>query len=271
LEACFIVLLPDDPAEILSSAILVRCLKAQVEGAVVYAVVRDDLRWLIDRHPSLDGLFTWREKPLELLEQLKDFLPDYVIDLDGTRQVRRLKNRLKVLDFHIRRKRAGNEWPADAFATCRLFDVTDDGKGYAMVPEHYNAGLLPSEFLKGYVVLSLNSPAKVRALDDEWLTSMAVMTEKPMVITGNPEDRNLANRISQASGCAVFPACGDFTQAQTASLMSRAQGVIAFDPLWIVAAGSLGVPVINPATGSPESVALWARSQFKPKNGRNTL
>jgi ADP-heptose:LPS heptosyltransferase len=270
LEACFVVLLPDDPAEILSSAILIRCLKAQVEDAIVHAVIRDDLQWLIFWHPELDGLITWREKPLELLEPLRDFLPDYIIDLDGTKRTHRLKARLKVLDFHIRRKRSGNDWPADAFETCRLFDVEDDGNGYRFVPEPFEGSLLPEDYMQGYLVLSLDSPETVRPIPDDRLIEMAVMTEKPMVITGKAADRNLANRIAQASGCAAFPACGDFTPGQTAAIISRSVGVIALDHLWTTVAGSLGLPVMNPAAGDPSSVAIWARTLFPSGHGRKT-
>ncbi len=256
--------------ELLASGNLIRCLGAQVEGAVVYAVVRDDNAWLTNRHPSLDGVFTYREKPEELLDTLRDFLPDYVIDLDGTRKMRRLKSRLKVLDFTIRRKRSGNDFPVDSFETCRLFDVEDDGEEYRFVPEPPDMGLLPSDFLQGFLVLALDNGSRPRPLGDDLLIELAVMTERPMVVTGNASDRALANRISQASGCAVFPACGDFTRSQTAALISLSKGVIAFDPLWTLVAGSLGIPVMYPGSGNPENIALWARSLFASPRGRST-
>lgn len=129
MEARFIILHPDDPGEILLATALIRCLKTQVEEALVYSVVKECHHWLLDSNPYLDDIFVYQENPMELLDQLKDFLPDYLIDLNGGREVRRFKNRLKVLDFSINRKNIGDQWSKRAFETCTLFDVQDDGKG----------------------------------------------------------------------------------------------------------------------------------------------
>jgi ADP-heptose:LPS heptosyltransferase len=264
LEARFIILHPDDPGEILLATSLIRCLKTQVEEALVYSVVSDSNRWLLDHNPYLDELFIYQNKPDELTDQLADFLPDYLIDLDGTRLVRRLKNRLKVLDFTIKRKKSGDSWVERAFVTCRLFDIHDDCKGSQLVAPPLDPALLPSEFLRGYIVLSLDSSTGKRSLSDDQIIELVVMTEKPIVISGPAASRQLADKIGQSTGCAVFPTCGDLTLRQNLSLLGSAKGAIVFDPMWDQLASALGTErKLITANGDADflkNIALWARS-----------
>lgn len=270
MEARFIILLPDDPGEILSATPLIRCLRTQVEGAQVFSVVKESHQWLLGCNPHVDEQFIFREKPDELLDRLKDFLPDYLIDLDGTRAVRRFKNRLKVLDFAIRKKGTDDTWSARAFDTCKLFDIQDDGIGLQFEPMPLDPDMLPSEFLKGYVVLSLDAPPEGRKLTDDQIIELSVMTEKPIVVTGSAGDRNLANRISQSTGCAVFPTCGDFTLSQIGSLFGGSRGAVVFNPFWNRLTEALGTGRIFPGYDGnpvdPKDIALWARSLFSSKS-----
>ncbi len=262
MEARFIILHPDDPAQILAATALIRCLKTQVEEASVYSVVRKNLRWLLDSNPNLDDLFVYQEKPDELLDMLRDFQPDYVIDLDGSRDIRRFKGKLKVLDFTLRR--------GDIWGTCSLFDVHDDGLGSEFIPQPTDPELLPSDFMSGYLVLSLDTSVKRgRLLTDDQIIEIAVMTEKPIVVTGSAANRVLADRISQSTGCAVFPTCGDLTPAQTASIFGGARGAIVFESIWSQVASAMRMETRlitgNNNHSNIEEVALWARTQFNFK------
>lgn len=262
MEARFIILHPDDPAEILHATPLIRCLKSQVEEASVYSVVRENHRWLLDSNPFLDDLFVYQEKPDELLDELRDFQPDYIIDLDGSRAVRRFKGKLKVLDFTIRK--------GDIWKTCTLFDVEDDGKGPEFKSLPLDPEILPSAFLGGYLILALDTSRKRgRLLTDDQIIEIAVMTEKPIVVTGSKADRDLANRIGQSTGCAVFPTCGDLTPEQMASVFHGARGAIVFESLWYEIASAMGTQTRliseNSRQHDTKEIALWARSQFNSK------
>lgn len=267
MEARFIILHPDDPGEILSATALIRCLKTQVEESQVFSVVKESCRWLLESNPYLDEIFCYKENPDELLEQLKDFLPDYLIDLDGGRHVRRFKKRLKVLDFTINRRKIGDQWFQRAFETLSLFDVQNDLAGPQFDTSEVYRDLLPGNFLGRYLVLSLDSTAATRALSEEQIIELAVMIEKPIVVMGSVADRNLADRIGQSTGCAVFPTCGDFTRSEMASVLSHSNGAVIFDPVWAEAGKSMGIECIGiPGSINAESLknmALQARSLFK--------
>jgi len=271
-EARFIILHPDDSGEILAATALIRCLKTQVDGALVYSVVKKEHLWLLDTNPFLEEVFVFQENPKELIDPLRDFLPDYLIDLDGERKVRRFKNRLKVMDFTINRRNIGDRWLDRAFETCKLFDVHDDGFGQHFELSNSYQEILPGDFLDGYLVLSLDSPKNGRALTDEQIIELVVMIEKPIVIIGTAGDRKLADRIGQSTGCAVFPTCGDFSMSETASVLGHGLGLISFGSVWDQLATALGMrtTVIGEITDSGKltDTALWARSLFPNNHDR---
>jgi hypothetical protein len=275
LEARFILLHPDNPGEILSATALIRCLKTQVEDSLVYSVVKESHQWILENNSYLDEIFTYRDKPGELLDPLRDFLPDYLIDLDGGREVRRFKNRLKVLDFTINRKNLGEQWRERAFETCTLFDVQDDGKGPQLDKTPLYKKILPGDFLDGYLVLSLDSSLTARPISDDQIIEMVVMTEKPIVVTGNRSDRNLADRIGQYTGCAVFPTCGDLTKAEILSVLGHSNGSIVFDAIWSRVTGTFGIGslLIGETADNKrlKDIALWARSLFQPNHDRTAI
>lgn len=267
MEACFIIIFPDNPTEILSSAALVRCLKNQVEEASVYALVQERHHWLLSLNPHIVDILVYQEKPEEQLDKVRELMPDYIIDLDGTRKMRRLKSRLKILDFPVSLRERHGSFPVRAFETCRLFDVQDDGQGPEFMVSPLDPQLLPSEYLEGYFFLSLESSRKGgRPMSDDQIIDFAVMTERPIVVTGEVVDRHLANRIGQSTGCAVFPTCGDLSRMQIASLLDSAQGALVFDPLWDQLAYVLDTERrFISGDNRPydmKEYALWARSLF---------
>lgn len=275
MEVRFIILHPEDPGEILLATSLIRCLKTQVEEAYVYSIVSEEYRWLLESDTHLEGLFVYQNDPKELLDPLRDFLPDYLIDLNGGREVRRFKNRLKVMDFTINRRLPHISWAKRAFETCTLFDVQDDGLGPKLQTAAHYRELLPGSFLDGYLVLSLAAEASSRQISDDQIIEMVVMIEKPIVVTGERENRPLADRIGQSTGCAVFPTCGDFTRDEIAAVMNHAKGIITFDPVWDLVANAMGISSLmirekkDPA--QLKEIALWARSLFKKSHDRNPV
>ena len=276
MEARFVFIHPDDPGEILLATSLIRCVKRQVEGAQVYSLVREDHSWLLESNPFLDEIFPFREQPGELSELIRDFLPDYLIDLDGSRRVKRFKSEVKVLDFTLKRRWTTRPWRENAFATCRLFDVTDDGVGPDLIVPPLDPRILPSEFLDGYIALSLESAGKPGLpVTESQVVELAVMIEKPIVVTGSQTERGLANRIGQLAGCAVFPVCGDLSPSQTASVVAGAEGVVLFDSFWDQVAAALGKKkIFIGSKGTPPNLvetALWARSLIKTSHDRDTL
>jgi hypothetical protein len=237
-----------------------------VEDSLVYSVVKESHFWLLESNPFLDDIFVFQVNPTELLTPLKCFLPDYLIDLDGGRKVRRFKNRLKVLDFTIKTKKRSDQWLERAFETCRLFDVHDDGKGADFIASLPDPQLLPSEFHNAYLVLALDSAAKTYSVSEEMIINLVAMIEKPVVVTGGVTDRSLADRISQSTGCAVFPTCGDLTMSQIGALLSKAKGAIVFDSIWsrIVTCLRIEKLVIadNVELSNLRDIAMRARSFF---------
>jgi hypothetical protein len=241
------VLLPESPEEILSSTPLIRCIRQQVEESFVYAVIQESHSWILESNPWIEGVFTYRSKPDELIDMVRDLLPDYLIDLEGKKLFRRLKRKTKVLDFCIGRvrKTEANTPRERMFRTVHLFDVQDDMGGADLSVPPVNPDWIPEKFLGGFVVLSLDIQPSFHRLDEDMLVSLVSLIEKPIVITGPREERGLAERIGQRTGCTIFPVCGDFTDRDYASFAGYSKGVLAASGFWSSVAGALGKPAIQ--------------------------
>ncbi|MFH0761538.1 MAG: hypothetical protein V2A67_08550 [Bacteroidota bacterium] len=267
MEARFIVLLPDNPGKILSATPLIRGLKKQVEESYIYVMVRSSFAWLIRGNPYVDEILTWQGKPDEQIANVRDLLPDYFLNLDELKTYRRLQQKTRVLEFKVPKARKTETaiYADRIFKTVYLFDVEDDKQGVDFIYPPFNPDWLPEKFLGGYVVLSLEAPFSGQRLTDDRLVELVSLIEKPLVVTGPAGERELAERIGQRTGCTVFPACGDFPDPETASLISASKAVIAYDSQWPGIVRSMGKPVLtlgDPGSGNLAESAVWIRKWF---------
>lgn len=278
MEVKFLVCLPDEPAEIILSTPVIRCLKTQVEDSIVIPVIRDDFSWLLSGNTHLDGMLSYLNSPEEILAPLKEQGADYLIDLDGTGRLKKIKNKMKVLDFildrrglnapHGRKPLFGKPYPPGswmerAFRTLSVFDVIDDGRGTEYKASFPDPEWMPADFLKGYLVLCLDSRYGKPSLSESRLTELAGLIEQPLIIAGGKGDREMADRIGIQVGCTVLPACGDFTDPQIASIINGSAAVLAFDPFWRLIAATLDKPLARTAVDDLPGTADWMRNWIR--------
>jgi ADP-heptose:LPS heptosyltransferase len=262
------VLLPEQPEEILSSTPLIRCLRQQLKDSSVYALIHHDLAWILEGNPNLEGVLAYQTKPEEVIAEVRELMPDYLIDLEGKKLFRRLKRKTKVLDFCIGRvKRSEANTPRERmFRTVHVFDVVDDLKGADLGIPPFNPEWLPEKFLGGFTVLSLHVPPLAKHLDEDSLVALVSLIEKPIVITGTGEERGLAERIGQRTGCTIFPVCGDFGDKEYASIISGSKGVIASTEFWCRVSEALSKPFVKigpEIAGDLRPTAIGIRKWFE--------
>ena len=269
-EVRFLILLPDDPAEVLAATPLIRCLKQQVSDSWVHPVVQENHAWIFENNPWASESYIWKSKPDERIEEVKEQQPDYMIDLEGKRLYRRLKRKTKVLDFCIGRvSRSIASTPRDRmFRTVHLFDVTDDQKNTEWFPPAFESEWLPGKFSTGFIFLSLEGCETSKGFGEDELVHWISLIEKPLVLAGPAALRPMADRIVQRTGCTVFPICGDFNPAQQSSIMSASAGVAGFNAFWPDAAECLGKPVVrlgSEGAKDPVELARQVRQWLEPK------
>jgi len=262
------ILLPDLPEVIISSTPLIRCLTRQVDNSSVYVALPEAHTWMIEGNPSVEKSLSYREKPDELIDEVRDLLPDYLIDLEGKRLFRRLKRKTKILDFCIGRvkRTEANTARERMFRTVHLFDVEDDMKGPEISFPVFNPEWLPEKFLGGFAVLSLDSTELSSRPDEDYLVDLVSLIEKPVVISGPRENRSLAERIGQRTGCTVFPICGDFAVKEQVSILSSSKGVIGSHEFWFAVSDALQKPHVNLAMENLpdlQQTALQVRKWFE--------
>ncbi|MFO7615973.1 MAG: hypothetical protein R6V75_01835 [Bacteroidales bacterium] len=229
MEVCFLLLHPTDPANLLLSTAVIRWLNNQVEGAEVFSIAPAASSWLLEAQKP-DRLLTYDRDPLILRPVIGELLPDYLVDLEGKGFYKRLKRKLKILDFPVEK--------------LSLFDVADDHAGPFFAVPGPNPAWFPESFGKGYLALSLEGLAGLRDQAVEQLVRLATLIEYPMVLTGSAQERPLADEIARKAGCTVYPACGDFTPLQAASIIRGSGGLVALEPLWKMIGETIGKPVV---------------------------
>ena len=78
---------------------VIRCLKNQVEGAVVHYLTKEQYRGILEPNPYIDKLWLYNSNMKELLPQLEQEEFDYIIDLHHNIRTLRIKNKLRKISF----------------------------------------------------------------------------------------------------------------------------------------------------------------------------
>lgn len=248
MEVCFVILHPTDPAALLQSTAVIRWLNNQVDGSEVFSVAPANLSWLLEAQKPF-YLITYKDNLLTIRSKIKELLPDYLIDLEGNNYYKPLKKRLKVLDFPLEK--------------LSLFDVKDDQAGpFLSVPDP-DPEWLPESFARGYLVLTLDGKSGEPELSEELLVRLTTLLEYPVVITGMQNERPLADEIARKAGCTVYPACGDFTPLQTASMIRGSTGLITSSLLWGQVAKAIDKQVVILGKGDLNSIQSDPRSMIE--------
>ncbi len=261
------ILFPENPGEILLATPLIRSLKTQVADSLIYAALPASLSWVIKGNPYVDEVFPYYGKPDELIGGVRDLMPDYFIDLEGKKLYRRLKRKTKIFDFCIGRvpNSIGGNQRERLFRLAEVFDIRDDQGGLDFIPAGFNPDWLPEKFLAGFATLALEGQENEPVMEEERLTGLVSLVEKPTVVIGDANTRKLAERIGQRTGCTVFPACGDFNESEMAAIISASKVLVTYDTHWRLIGTAIGKPVLKIGLQDPASLpeaATWIRQWF---------
>lgn len=239
LEVGFTILHAPDPGEILRATPLIRSLKKQVEKSWVSCLVPAHLSFLLEDNPHIDQLISYHTKPKEALGQLRELMPDYLIDLVGGWKTRSFKNRLRVMDFTVKRK-SPVPFDQQLFQLVHLFDANDDGKGIDKGFEPFDREKLPENFKDGYLAICLDNSGFPSEPITTRMVDLINMSGSYVCLTGSAELRPVSDEIGQQVGCHVFSTCGDFSQKEMMAMMHEAYGIVSFDPQWVKVAEAWG-------------------------------
>jgi len=237
--------------DIVLTSPVVRCLKKQLQGAVIHYVTKSIYADILCNNPYIDKVFVYDNNLKELADQLKEENYDYIIDLHHNLRTLQLKSKLKIIDFSFKKLNI-QKWLMVNFKinrlpelhivdryldTVKLFDIENDNKGLDFfIPEkdEMNLSKIPeiAQFIKqhkGYIALVIGAKHFTKRMPVEKLVTICQKINYPVVILGGKEDESVGKEIVQKVGSKVFNVTGKYNLNQSASLIRQSKCVITHD------------------------------------------
>ncbi|HEY9125062.1 MAG TPA: glycosyltransferase family 9 protein [Bacteroidales bacterium] len=243
----FIILRFSSIGDIVLTTPVIRCLKEQVEGAEIHFVTKKKFASVVADNPYIDKIHLLDGKLKSLIEELRQEECDHIIDLHHNLRTYIVKKKLGLFAFSFDKINI-QKWLMVQFKinklpqkhivdryleTCRLFDVTNDGKGldFFINPKNeIEISQLPSFLQNGYIALVIGGMHGTKQMPNAKLAELSNKLNLPVVLLGGPDDSQAAESIiNESKNANIFNACGKYNLQQSASIVKQAKLVIAHD------------------------------------------
>jgi len=225
---------------------VIRCLKTQVEGAVVHFLVKPQFRQVVEHNPYLDKIHVLQTNWDAMIDELQAEGFDYIIDLHHNLRTLRLKRSLKLPAYSFNKlniekfifvKLKWNVMPKvhiiDRYLkTVEPFGVKNDGKGmdYFIGPnDEVPYSDIPAAHQLGYVALVIGASFKTKKLPIEKLQELCRKIHHPVILLGGPEEAGEGDMIASVDPIKIYNACGKFRLNESVDLVRKSKLVIAHD------------------------------------------
>lgn len=241
---------------------VLRCLKTQLEGAVVHIVTRAAYQKMLENNPHVDKVFVMQKELDELISVLKAEQYDFIVDLHKNLRSFRLIRALgkpsgsfpklnlqKYLLVNFKIDRMPDLHIVDRyFEAVKALGVVNDNQGldyYISPDQEVSAEVLPTHFRKGYYAFVIGGKHLTKVLPAEKVIEVIAHTTLPAVLLGGPEDAARGDKIVAAVGDKAWNACGKFSLDQSASLLKNAKAVLTNDTGLMHIAAALQKPIVS--------------------------
>jgi ADP-heptose:LPS heptosyltransferase len=245
----FLVIRLSSIGDIVLTTPVVRCLKMQVEEAIVHYLTKEQYSGILDSNPYIDKLWLYKNNMKELLKKLEDEEFDYIIDLHHNIRTLRIKNKLRKITFSFD-KLNFQKWLIVNFKinklpdihivdrylnTLRLFDVQNDHKGLDyFLPNKKSTTSIDKILLRipeKYIVLAIGAQHETKKATPEKLAEICDKINYPVIISGGGSDVAYARKILSniSVNQQVVDTSGKLSLNQSALLVKNAELVITHD------------------------------------------
>lgn len=242
----FLVVRFSSIGDIVLTTPVVRCLKTQVEDAVVHYLVKKQYESIIKDNPYIDKIYSLDSSFNKLVKKLKKEHYHYIIDLHKNLRTLRLKTQLRILTFTFN-KLNFKKWLLVNFKINRLpdihivdryfksvevFDVRNDGKGldyFIGKGDVIDINKSGAGIDYGYIAFAIGSRHFTKQLPVDKIISLCNKIGYPVVLLGGNEDFDKGEIIKNSASIKVVNYCGKISINQSASIVREAQLVISHD------------------------------------------
>ncbi len=243
-EVKFLIIRFSSIGDIVLTTPVVRCLKQQVEGAVVHYLTKPQYASILENNPYVDKVHVLKEYE-ETIKELKAEGFDYIIDLHKSLRSWRFKNRLKVMDFsfpklnrekwllvHLKKNKLPDIHIVDRyFEAVKLFDVSNDNKGLDFfIPEAdmVNVQDFTNTEPGKFVAFAIGGQHGTKKLPVEKIIEICSKIDMPVILLGGKEDFENGEKISNSCNNSVN-LCYKLRLNQSASVAKQSAVVISHD------------------------------------------
>jgi len=241
---------------------VIRCLKAQLPGAELHYLTKEQYASLLSHNPYLSKIWRYNKNFSELIPLLKAESFDFIIDLHKNIRSRYILFRLfrpfgtfpkldlrKWMIVHFRADLLPRVHVVDRyFNAVKRLRVVNDGKGLDyFIPdgEEVNLASLPGDFTLGYIAFVIGGKHVTKIFPEEKVVEVCRGVSKPVILLGGKEDEERGRRIAAKAGASVFNGCNRFTLDQSASLIRQADKVITNDTGLMHIAAAFGKTILS--------------------------
>lgn len=240
----FLIIRFSSIGDIVLTTPVIRCLKQQVEGAVVHYFTKPQYAEMLKCNPYIDKVHTLKNFK-ESIEELRCEGFDYVIDLHKSLRSLRFKNKLEIIDFTFPKLNLEkwllvnlkiNKLPdihiVDRyFNTVKLFDVKNDNEGldfFIKAEDEININQLIPEFNNEFISFAIGGQHFTKKLPNIKIIEICDKLKYPTMLLGGNEDYENAETI-RLKTTNTYNFCGKLNIVQSASIISKSKLVITHD------------------------------------------
>lgn len=264
---------------------VIRCAKQQIPGVEIHFLTKLSMKEVTEANPYIAHFHYLDENVNDIIQALKKYSFDAVIDLHHNQRTWRIKRALGVKAFSYKKlsiqkiilTTLGIDLLKKEHVTKRYMDtvkslgVVDDGKGLDyFIPSHTKSVMndLPDHFKSSYVGLVIGASYFNKKMPFEKLRSLIDSIKLPIVLIGGPDDRELGVALQQAFGDRVFNACGVYNMNESASLVRQANYIVSHDTGFLHIACAFNKPTVTlwgATTPALQFSALYPANSDSPR------
>lgn len=247
--------------DIILTTPVIRNLKKQVDNVEIHFATKKQFAPIVQNNPYVDRVHILDNNFGELMNSIKEYPFDYIIDLHKNIRTLRVKNSLKITAlsfnklniykwFFVQFKK--NLMPdvhiVDRYMdTIRFFIEENDNEGldYFFAEDFIKKYLLPDTHINGYTVAVIGANHYTKQIPYNILVDIINKHNKPVVLIGGKNEKNISKQITKELKVDFIDLCGETSLDESADIMKNSKCVITPDTGMMHIAAALKKPIVS--------------------------
>ena len=240
----------------------IRCAKMQIPGVEIHFLTKSSMKELVASNSYIHSIHCLEDTIEATVTPLKKIQFDYIIDLHHNQRTWRIKSAMGVPAYSYH-KLSIQKWLLAKFKinllpashvcdrylqTLASLGVVNDGKGldyFLPTTDFAVENILPSYFHLGYTALVIGASYKTKKMPIEKWLELVEKINGPVVVVGDKDDYENAQKLVNAFPEKVFNACGNYSLNESALFIKKSRLVISHDTGFLHVAVAFNKPTIT--------------------------